>query len=189
VLGLLDHARDQAVLLHDHEVAADRGRVGLLLHGQHRAHAVLAEERGHRAQVAVHEDDVAQEEHEGPVDALLELAHRVGDAERRALVDVLDRHAEAPAVAQATHDLVAQVPDHDEHALHPEVAQALDLVLDERLAQHREHGLGEVLGEGRDARALSRGEDDAEQVGSRGCRCAHGSTIIRARKSFNLPRR
>ena len=72
------------------------------------------------------------------------------------------------------------------HAAHAELAQALDLVLEQRLAEDRQDRLGVALAEGLHARALAGGEDHAEH---RRVGVAHGSTIIPARCSFNLRRR
>ncbi len=126
----------------------------------------------------MHEEDVAEEEHERPVDERLELAHGVRETERLPLVDILDAHAELPAVAEGADDLEPEMPDHDDHAAHPEIPQAFDLVLEERLPEDREDGLRIALAEGQEARALAGGKDDAEQ---RGSGLAHGATIIPAR--------
>ena len=119
----------------------------------------------HAAEILVHEEDVAEEQHEGAVDRPLELADRVRDAERRPLIDVLDLDAELAAVAERAHDLEAEVADDDDDAPHADVAQALDLVLQQRLA---ERSAGSASGSrslnGLDARALAGGEDHAEHA-------------------------
>jgi acetyltransferase-like isoleucine patch superfamily enzyme len=69
------------------------------------------------------------------VDRPLELADRVRDAERRTLIDIFDLDAETAAVAEHAHDLEAEVADHDDDAADADGGQALDLMLEERLAE------------------------------------------------------
>jgi hypothetical protein len=165
------------VVLEHYEVASDGLDRRLILDRQYAAYVVLPEHRHHAAEVFVHEEDIAQEEHEGAVDEILELGQGVRDAERWALVDELDLHAQIASVSEGAHDLEPQVADDDDHPADADIVHALDLMLQERLTQDGKNRFRVPFAEGMKPRPFSGGEDHAEQgrVGA-----AHGARIIPA---------
>jgi hypothetical protein len=88
--------------------------------------------------------------------------HRVGQAKRRVLLDVLDRDAEGAPVAGGLTDLGAGLGgDDDPDLLDPGRRHRLDAVEEHRLVGHRHELLGAGVGQRAQAGSLPAGQDQA----------------------------
>ena len=159
-MRLLDQARDAVVAVElGHAVVLGIGHRG----EQDQRVRLLGPERVDERDDPVAQQVVAQVHHERRVaQERLGGEHRVGQAERRVLLDVLDPHAEARSVAGRLADLAAGLGgDDDAHLLDPGLGHGLDPVEEHGLVGHRHELLRARVGERPQARALAAGEDQA----------------------------
>jgi hypothetical protein len=159
LLGLLDQPRHPPVVELGHAVVLGVG------HGRQQDEGVrlLGAEGRDEVDDAVAQKVVAQVHDEGRVaQEGLGGEDRVGQPERLVLLDVLDRDAEARAVAGRLPDLAAGLGgDDDAHLLDPGGGHGLDAVEEDRLVCHGDELLRARVGERTQSRALPSGEDQA----------------------------
>src|SRR5688500_2888112 len=108
------------------------------------------------------------------------------DSECRSLVDIFDVDPGGGPVTERANNLVSEMSDDDDDALNAEITQALDLMLHQGFAQHRQDRLRPALGEGENPRAGSGGKNDSDERDF--FWCCHGCAMIRERYRLSLAR-
>ena len=155
---LLHDARDAAV-----DELCDSERLGVLHRvKQYLAVGAVLPEAVHKGLDAPQEEVVTQIEDEGRLTHVVAGdLDRVGDTQRRVLLDILHAGTEGGAVAHGGTYLIRRIPHDDGDVSDAALHQLLDGVKEDRLIGDRHKLLGARVGEGPQTAALATAKDEA----------------------------
>ena len=120
-------------------------------HQFHTRRLILPEKSRRHPRVVQQTEDVPVDHEERILQPRLEPLHSSGRASDLRLELVIDSHSPARAVLKMAANDVGPIVEVDEDLVDAVAAQPLHVVLQERATRHRDHGLGDGVGEGSQA--------------------------------------